>query len=257
MPTNALAPWTTALAPCTRAMPLAPPRCRPCAARKAPLPLVPACGRTSARAAASGSHCEKSAERRLHIRPATQQVAPSQVLPPHCSQIPEQAPEGGGARWHSEWCSLWAVQTKPAVQQVVPLQSLPPHFCHSPAHEPPELGVLLEDGVGVVDDAGGTGACVASPVVLVAGVATYEPLHLTGKLSYVAASEHMPSAPPCTGQIMLPATACPAQEVPGLRGSQALHSQKPNEPPEGVKDTMLGGAPSAEPNGLAAEKQQA
>lgn len=55
---------------------------------------------------------------------------------------------------------------------------------------------------------------------------------------------------------MFSAVASPAQEVPGLLGSQAVHSQKPKFPMVAVKTTMLG-LPPSEPKVLAALKQQA
>jgi len=65
----------------------------------------------------------------------------------------------------------------------------------------------------------------------------------------------MPSVLPITGQIILTAVAPPAQDVSGLVGSQAVHSQKPKLPMDEVKETILGSLP-ADPNSLAAFKQQ-
>ena len=56
---------------------------------------------------------------------------------------------------------------------------------------------------------------------------------------------------------MFAAVASPAQEVPGLLGSQAVHSQKPKFPMVAVKTTMLGLPLASEPKVLAALKQQA
>lgn len=56
---------------------------------------------------------------------------------------------------------------------------------------------------------------------------------------------------------MLAAVASLAHEVPGLLGSQAVHSQKPKFPIVAVKTTMLGFPEASEPKVLEALKQQA
>lgn len=80
--------------------------------------------------------------------------------------------------------------------------------------------------------------------------------HSDGREYRAVWSTHMPSVgPPFTGHIMFSAVAWPAH-LSGLLGFHFVHSQKPKEEYLALKATTFAGAPSAEPKGLAAYKQQ-
>lgn len=79
----------------------------------------------------------------------------------------------------------------------------------------------------------------------------------TGSPSQSILSAHISFCAPRTGHSIFSAVASPAHEVPGLLGSQDVHSQKPKFPMVALKTTMLGFPVESEPYVLAALKQQA